>query len=75
MIYFEELKKMAQISFDRFMLYVNEHTNLYIRENETENKNIEIEVTDIDENFNEELVGRFYFNENEDFITSYENNL
>lgn len=69
---FEKLKKMAQISFDRFMLYVNEHTNLYIKENETEDKNIEIEVIDIDENFNEELVGRFYFNDNEDLITSEE---
>ena len=54
------------------MLYINEHRNLYIKEDETEEGNTEIEVTDIDEDFNEELIGRFYFDDDGKFIGSEE---
>ena len=73
MTYFEELEKLAKISFEQFMLYINEHRNLYIKEDETEEGNTEIEVTDIDdEDFNEELIGRFYFDNDGKFIGSEE---
>lgn len=73
MTYFEELEKLAKISFEQFMLYINEHRNLYIKEDETEEGNTEIEVTDIDdEDFNEELIGRFYFDDYGKFIGSEE---
>lgn len=72
MTYFEELEKLAKISFEQFMLYINEHRNLYIKEDETEEGNTEIEVTDIDEDFNEELIGRFYFDDDGKFIGSEE---
>lgn len=72
MTYFEELKKLAKMSFEQFMLYINEHRNLYIKEDETEEGNTEIEVTDIDEDFNEELIGRFYFDDDGKFIGSEE---
>lgn len=73
MTYFEELEKLAKISFEKFMLYINEHRNLYIKEDETEEGNTEIEVTDIDdEDFNEELIGRFYFDDDGKFIGSEE---
>ena len=72
MTYFEKLERLAQISFEQFMLYINEHRNLYIKEDETEEGNTEIEVTDIDEDFNEELIGRFYFDDDGKFIGSEE---
>lgn len=72
MTYFEELEKLAKMSFEQFMLYINEHRNLYTKEDETEEGNTEIEVTDIDEDFNEELIGRFYFDDDGKFIGSEE---
>ena len=72
MTYFEKLEKLAKMSFEQFMLYINEHRNLYTKEDETEEGNTEIEVTDIDEDFNEELIGRFYFNDDGEFIGSEE---
>lgn len=72
MTYFEELEKLAKMSFEKFMLYISEHRNLYTKEDETEKGNTEIEVTDIDEDFNEELIGRFYFDDDGKFIGSEE---
>lgn len=66
--YFKDLDRLAKISFEKFMLYIDEHRNLFINTNEDENDNTEIEVTDIDDDGNEELIGRFYFDENGDYI-------
>lgn len=68
MEYFKDLDRLAKISFEKFMLYIDEHRNLFINTNEDENDNTEIEVTDIDDDGNEELIGRFYFDENGDYI-------
>lgn len=66
--YFGRLKKLAKESFDSFMRYIDEHKNLYSYNKKTDEGDTEIEVVDVDENFNEELIGRFYFNEDEDFL-------
>lgn len=68
MEYFKDLDRLAKISFEKFMLYIDEHRNLFINTNEDENDNTEIEVTDIDDDGNEELIGKFYFDENGDYI-------
>lgn len=68
MEYFKDLDRLAKISFEKFMLYIDEHRNLFINTNEDENDNTEIEVTDINDDGNEELIGRFYFDENGDYI-------
>lgn len=68
MEYFKDLDRLAKISFEKFMLYIDEHRDLFINTNEDENDNTEIEVTDIDDDGNEELIGRFYFDENGDYI-------
>ncbi len=66
--YCKDLERLAKVSFEKFMLYIDEHRNLFINTNEDENDNTEIEVTDIDNDGNEELIGRFYFDENGDYI-------
>lgn len=67
--YFNELDRLAKISFDKFMAYIDEHSNLLVNTTEDEDFNTEIEVTDYDdENGNEDLVGRFYFNNDEDYV-------
>lgn len=68
MEYFKDLDRLAKISFEKFMLYIDEHRNLFINTNEDENDNTEIEITDIDDDGNEELIGRFYFDKNGDYI-------
>lgn len=67
--YFEDLDKLAKESFEKFMLYIDEHRNLLVNTSEDEDDNTEIEVTYYDfENGDEELIGRFYFDENGDYI-------
>lgn len=68
MEYFKDLDRLAKESFEKFMLYIDEHRNLFINTNEDENDNTEIEITDIDDDGDEELIGRFYFDENGDYI-------
>lgn len=69
MEYFKDLDRLAKISFEKFMLYIDEHRNLLVNTSEDEDNNTEIEVTYYDfENGDEELIGRFYFDENGDYI-------
>lgn len=69
MEYFKDLDKLAKESFEKFMLYIDEHRNLLVNTSEDEDNNTEIEVTYYDfENGDEELIGRFYFDENGDYI-------
>lgn len=69
MEYFKDLDMLAKKSFEKFMLYIDEHKNLLVNTSEDENDNTEIEVTYYDfENGDEELIGRFYFDENGDYI-------
>lgn len=69
MEYFKDLDMLAKKSFEKFMLYIDEHKNLFVNTSEDEDDNTEIEVTYYDfENGDEELIGRFYFDENGDYI-------
>lgn len=69
MEYFKDLDMLAKKSFEKFMLYIDEHRNLLVNTSEDEDDNTEIEVTYYDfENGDEELIGRFYFDENGDYI-------
>lgn len=69
MEYFKDLDKLAKESFEKFMLYIDEHRNLLVNTSEDEDDNTEIEVTYYNfENGDEELIGRFYFDENGDYI-------
>lgn len=69
MEYFKDLDRLAKKSFEKFMLYIDEHRNLLVNTSEDEDDNTEIEVTYYDfENGDEELIGRFYFDENGDYI-------
>ena len=62
-----DLEKLAKISYDKFIEHICEDNHLYINKEELENGNTEIEVFYIDEN-NKDLVGRFYFNQDEEFV-------
>ena len=66
MNYFEELEKRAKQSFEKFMIYIDENSHLITNVDE-ENDNTVIEVIYWEEN-NEDLIGRFYFNEEGDFL-------
>ena len=65
-MYRKELEKRAKQSFDKFMNYIEENSHLITNVDE-ENDNTVIEVIYWEEN-NEDLVGRFYFNEDGDFL-------
>lgn len=66
MVYKEELEKRAKQSFDKFMNYIDEQANLLVNEDEEDNMTM-IEVTYWGEQ-EEDLVGRFYFNDDGEFI-------
>lgn len=65
-MYRKELEKRAKQSFDKFMNYIEENSHLITNVDE-EDDNTVIEVIYWEEN-NEDLVGRFYFNEDGDFL-------
>lgn len=66
MVYKEELEKRAKQSFDKLMNYIDEQANLLVNEDEEDNMTM-IEVTYWGEQ-EEDLVGRFYFNDDGEFI-------
>lgn len=70
MSYFEELEKRAKQSFSKFMNYIDEQSNLLVNEDEEDNMTM-IEVTYWGEQ-EEDLVGRFYFNDDGEFIKAEE---
>ena len=65
-MYRKELEKRAKQSFDKFMNYIDENSHLITNVDE-EDDNTVIEVIYWEEN-NEDLIGRFYFNEDGDFL-------
>ena len=69
-MYRKELEKRAKQSFDKFMNYIEENSHLITNVDE-ENDNTVIEVIYWEEN-NEDFIGRFYFNEDGDFIKAEE---
>lgn len=70
MTYRDELEKKAKQSFDRFMIYIDEQAHLLINEDEEDGMTI-IEVTYWGEH-EEDLIGRFYFNDDGEFIKAEE---
>lgn len=66
MTYRDELEKKAKQSFGRFMNYIEENSHLITNVDEEENNTV-IEVVYWEEN-NEDFIGRFYFNEDGDFL-------
>lgn len=66
MTYRDELEKKAKQSFDRFMNYIEENSHLITNVDEEENNTV-VEVIFWEEN-NEDFIGRFYFNEDGDFL-------
>lgn len=66
-MYKDDLERLAKISYDRFVKYIYENNYLYTNKEEIENGEVEIEVLYMDEN-EEELIGRFYFNQDEKFL-------
>lgn len=66
MTYRDELEKKAKQSFDRFMNYIEENSHLTTNVDEEENNTV-VEVIFWEEN-NEDFIGRFYFNEDGDFL-------
>lgn len=68
MSYFEELEKRAKQSFEKFMIYIDEQAHLLVNEDEEDDMTV-IEVTYWGEH-EEDLIGRFYFNDDGDFIKS-----
>lgn len=66
MTYRDELGKKAKQSFDTFMNYINENCHLITNVDEEENNTV-IEVIYWEEN-NEDFIGRYYFDENGNFL-------
>lgn len=69
-MYRKELERRAKQSFDKFMNYIEENSHLITNVDE-EDDNTVIEVIYWEEN-NEDFIGRFYFNEDGDFIKAEE---
>ena len=69
-MYRKELERRAKQSFDKFMNYIEENSHLITNVDEEDNNTV-IEVIYWEEN-NEDFIGRFYFNDDGDFIKAEE---
>lgn len=65
-MYRKELERRAKQSFEKFMNYIEENSHLITNVDE-EDDNTVIEVIYWEEN-NEDFIGKFYFNEDGDFL-------
>lgn len=68
--YAEELEKLAKESFEKFMNYIDEHTNLLTETDEDENGNTMVIVTNWeDDGNNENYIGTYIFDEDGNFLS------
>lgn len=67
MTYRDELEKRAKQSFERFSTYIREDKNLYDMVEESEDEETVVEVFYMGED-EEEFIGRYYFNDNGEYL-------